>query len=323
MSIEDAEAIRNEVGMVQVAPEVQGRQQITYLRYNTNNTVIGTWPEYFEIYDHELTEGRFFDASEVASRRRVAVLGSTIPTSLQTPSWLLIGKTINLGGQPFEVIGILKEKGDGGFIRPDEQVFIPASTATYRLFGGRDAVNAIYAKTETTADLDPAWSQIDRVMRREHHVRPGDAADFNIRNSADLLETFSQTAQTFTFLLAGIAGLSLLVGGIGIMNIMLVSVTERTREIGVRKALGATKKAILFQFIIEALVLCVLGGAMGILTGFGGAALMNRSGAVQAAVSMEAVVVALAFSAGIGLFFGIWPAQRAARLDPIVSLRYE
>jgi putative ABC transport system permease protein len=184
-------------------------------------------------------------------------------------------------------------------------------------------VNAIYAKTETTEELDPAWSQIDRVMRREHHVRPGDAADFNIRNSADLLETFSQTAQTFTFLLAGIAGLSLLVGGIGIMNIMLVSVTERTREIGVRKALGATKRAILFQFIIEALVLCVLGGAMGILTGFGGAALMNRSGAVQAAVSMEAVVVALAFSAGIGLFFGIWPAQRAARLDPIVSLRYE
>jgi putative ABC transport system permease protein len=324
MTIEDAEAIRNEVGhLVKVAPEAQQRQQITYLRYNTNNAVIGTWPEYFEIYDHKLVEGRFFDRSEIEGRRRVAVLGYSIPDALTTPSWLLIGKTINIGGQPFEVIGILAEKGDGGFIRPDEQIFVPASTATYRLFGGRDQLNAIYAATETPEELDPAWSEIDRVMRRQHRIRPGDAVDFNIRNSADLLETFSQTAQTFTYLLAGIAGLSLLVGGIGIMNIMLVSVTERTREIGVRKALGATKKAILFQFIIEALVLCVLGGAMGILTGFAGAELMNRSGAVQAAISMEAVLVALGFSAGIGLFFGIWPAQRAARLDPIVSLRYE
>jgi putative ABC transport system permease protein len=324
MTAEDAEAIKNEVGhLVKVAPEAQQRQQVTYLRYNSNNSVIGTWPEYFEIYDHKLIEGRFFDRSELEGRRRVAVLGFSIPEALSTPSWLLIGKTINVGGQPFEVIGILDEKGDGGFIRPDEQIFVPATTATYRLFGGRDQINAIYAATETPEELDPAWSQIDRVLRREHRIRPGDAADFNIRNSADLLETFSQTAQTFTFLLAGIAGLSLLVGGIGIMNIMLVSVTERTREIGVRKALGATRRAILFQFIIEALVLCVLGGAMGILTGFAGAALMNRSGSMQATVSMEAVILALGFSAGIGLFFGIWPAQRAARLDPIVSLRYE
>jgi putative ABC transport system permease protein len=324
MSVSDAEALRAEVGgLVTVAPEAQSRQQITYLRWNTNNTILGTWPEYFDVYDHDVVEGRFFDFAEVQGRRRVAVLGHDIPEALNTPAWLLIGKTVNIGGQPFEVIGILAEKGDGGFIRPDDQIFIPISTAIYRLFGGRERLSAIYAATETPAELDAAWSEIDRVLRREHRIVPGQASDFNIRNSADLLETFSQTARTFTFLLAGIAGLSLLVGGIGIMNIMLVSVTERTREIGVRKALGATRAAILLQFIVEALVLCVLGGAMGIAIGMVGAELMNRSGAMEAAVSMEAVLVALVFSAGIGLFFGIWPAQRAARLDPIVSLRYE
>jgi len=324
MTVSDAEALRTEAGhLLKVAPEVQSRQQITYSRWNTNNTVVGTWPEYFEIYDHRLVEGRFFNLGEAQGRRRVAVLGSKIPEALGTPEWLLIGKTIQIGGQPFEVVGILAEKGDGGFIRPDEQIFVPVATATYRLFGGRDQLSAIYAATPTPRELDAAWSEIDRILRREHRIRPGAAADFSIRNSADLLETFGETTRTFTYLLAGIAGLSLLVGGIGIMNIMLVSVTERTREIGVRKALGATRKAILFQFIVEALVLCILGGALGVLAGVGGAAMMNRSGLMQAAVSFEAVVVALIFSAGIGLFFGIWPAQRAARLDPIESLRYE
>ncbi|HEX9885762.1 MAG TPA: FtsX-like permease family protein, partial [Longimicrobiales bacterium] len=159
--------------------------------------------------------------------------------------------------------------------------------------------------------------------RREHRIAPGDEADFNISNSADLLATFNETNQIFTYLLAGIAGVSLLVGGIGIMNIMLVSVTERTREIGVRKALGATRRAILFQFLIEALVLCVLGGMVGVLGGWGSARLMSDIAGWETAVSTKAVVAALVFSAGIGLFFGIWPAQRAARLDPIVALRYE
>jgi putative ABC transport system permease protein len=324
MKIADAEALRTATrGSMIIAPEVQSRQQIVYTRFNTNNTILGTWPEYFQVYDHKLTEGRFFDEGEVQGRRRVAVLGSDIPDLLQTPGWLLIGKTVQIGGQPFEVVGILAEKGDGGFIRPDEQVFIPASTATFRLFGGRDQLSAIYAATPTPATLDAAWSDIDRVLRREHKISPGATADFSIRNSADLLETFSATTQTFTLLLAGIAGLSLLVGGIGIMNIMLVSVTERTREIGVRKALGATRQAILFQFIVEALVLCVIGGIMGVMLGYGGAEMIKRSGSMQAVVSPGAVFVAIGFSAGIGLFFGIWPAQRAARLDPIVALRYE
>jgi putative ABC transport system permease protein len=284
---------------------------------------VGTWPEYFDVYDNHLVEGRFFDWAEVQGRRRVAVVGYSIPEELSTPAWLLIGKTINIGGQPFEVVGILAEKGDGGFIRPDDQIFIPLSTGVARVFGGRDNLNAIYAATETPEELEEAWTQIDWTLRRAHRIRPGQGADFNIRNSADLLETFSATARTFTLLLAGIAGLSLLVGGIGIMNIMLVSVTERTREIGVRKALGATKSAIMLQFIVEALVLTTLGGAFGIAAGFGAAEVMNRAAEMEAVVSVEAVVLALAFSAAIGLFFGIWPAQRAARLDPIVSLRYE
>jgi putative ABC transport system permease protein len=193
----------------------------------------------------------------------------------------------------------------------------------YRVFGGRERLGSIYAATGSPEQLDEAFGAIDRIMRREHRIRPGEEADFSIRNSADLLATFNETNQVFSYLLAGIAGVSLLVGGIGIMNIMLVSVTERTREIGVRKALGATRKAILFQFLIEALVLCFLGGVVGVLGGWGSARLMSDLAGWQTAVSPSAVLIALAFSVGIGLFFGIWPAQRAARLDPIDALRYE
>jgi putative ABC transport system permease protein len=189
--------------------------------------------------------------------------------------------------------------------------------------GGRDRLNSIYAATETTEELDLAYAEIDRIIRREHRIRAGDDADFNIRNSADLLEAFNENNKTFTMLLAGIAGISLLVGGIGIMNIMLVSVTERTREIGVRKALGATRKAVMFQFLIEALVLCTLGGLLGVAVGMGSSWALNTYANWNTAVALDSVVMALAFSAGIGLFFGIWPAQRAARLDPIDALRHE
>ena len=325
MRIEDAEALRSEtLGLLKVSPELQSRMQVAYLRWNSSNTLMGVWPEYFEIYNHEVVAGRFFTEGELRGRRRVAVLGHNLPESLgETPPELLIGQTIQLRGIPFEVIGVLAEKGDAAWVRPDDQVFIPQSTAQYRVMGGRDRLNAIYASTESTEELDKAYGEIDRIMRREHRIRPGEEADFNIRNSADLLETFNETNETFTLLLAGIAGVSLLVGGIGIMNIMLVSVTERTREIGVRKALGATRREIMTQFLVEALFLCVLGGLLGVVVGYGAAELMTRVAEWETVVAPQAVAVALAFSAGIGLFFGIWPARRASMLDPIDALRYE
>ena len=320
----DAEALRAETpGLLTVAPETSSRRQISYLRYNSNNQIVGTWPEYFDIYDMELEFGRYFNPGEVQGRRRVAVLGYLVPERLETPAAALVGQTIQIGGQPFEVIGVMKEKGDAAWFRPDENVFVPVTTGIYRLFGGRERLSAIYAATATPEQLDLAYGEIDRVLRREHRIRPGEEADYNIRNSADLLSTFNETQQTFTYLLAGIAAVSLLVGGIGIMNIMLVSVTERTREIGTRKALGATRKEILLQFLIEALVLCFIGGVLGIAAGVGGAKALSVFAEWDTRVAMGSVYAALGFSVAIGLFFGIWPAQRAARLSPIEALRYE
>jgi len=325
LSVDDAIALRAESGgLMKVSPEQQSRMQVAYKRWNSNTQIMGVWPEYFEMYNHALLTGRWFDQGEVQGRRRVAVLGHNLPETLgDVEPELLIGETVQIRGIPFEVIGILQEKGDAAWVRPDDQIFIPQATAQYRVMGGRDRLNSIYAATETAADLDMAYAEIDRVVRREHRIRPGEDADFNIRNSADLLETFNSTNQTFALLLAGIAGISLLVGGIGIMNIMLVSVTERTREIGVRKALGATKRAIMTQFLVEALFLCILGGFLGVAAGYGAAAMVTRFAEWDTAVAPEAVMTALGFSAAVGLFFGIWPARRAAILDPIDALRYE
>jgi len=325
LSVEDAIALRDQSGgLLQVSPEQQSRMQVSYKRWNSNTQIMGVWPEYFDMYDHGLQYGRFFDQGEVQGRRRVAVLGYNMSETLgETPPELLIGETIQIRGIMFEVIGIMEEKGDAAWVRPDDQVFIPQSTAQYRVMGGRDRLNSIYAATATPEELDLAFAEIDRIVRREHRIKAGEDADFNIRNSADLLETFNETNQTFALLLAGIAAISLLVGGIGIMNIMLVSVTERTREIGVRKALGATRRAIMTQFLVEALFLCVLGGLIGVAAGYGAAAIMTRVAAWDTAVAPEAVAAAIGFSAGVGLFFGLWPARRAALLDPIDALRYE
>lgn len=321
----DADALIEDAGgRLTIAPEISQRLQVTMSRFNTNSEILGTWPTYFDIYNMPLAFGRSFEWGEVEGRRRVAVVGWEIPERLNTPAPLLVGRTIQIRGTPFEVVGVLAEKGEMGWTRPDQMVFIPVSTAQYRVFGGRDRLRAILARVDGGPDAMPqAYTIIDQTLRREHRIAPGAPADFEIRNSSDLLASFAETNRTFTFLLAGIAAVSLLVGGIGIMNIMLVSVTERTREIGVRKALGATRVNILLQFMVESLVLCVLGGIMGVLAGWGGAQLLSSLAEWNTAISTQSVVVALLFSAGIGLFFGIWPAQRAAKLDPIVALRYE
>jgi putative ABC transport system permease protein len=235
----------------------------------------------------------------------------------------MIHQTLLIRGIPFEIIGVLSAKGaSGGFQNPDEQILIPLETAQYRVFGSK-RLRSMSVQVADSVPIEQGMVDLERILRREHHIRPGGDNDFTIRNQQDILQTQQQATQVFTTLLASIAAVSLVVGGIGIMNIMLVSVTERTREIGVRKALGATRGNILLQFLIEALTLCILGGAIGILLGIGATIVLARVMQWNTLISPAAVVVAFGFSALVGLFFGIWPARRAAQLDPIVALRYE
>jgi putative ABC transport system permease protein len=320
----DARALLRDPRTISSAsPEMQRRLQVEYGAANGNIQIVGVWPSYFQIQNHAVAAGRLFNDSEERGRRRVAVLGAAINTPLGVPSTgSLVGQTIRVRGVPFEVIGVLATKGTVGWQSPDDNIYIPLSTAQFRVFG-TEQVQSIYVQAISPGEMDMALAEIDSVLRREHRLRPAEASDFSVRNQATLLETFQQTTRTFSFLLAGIALISLLVGGIGIMNIMLVSVTERTREIGVRKALGARKRDILLQFLIEALVLCLAGGAIGVLLGVGGAMALQRLAGWSTAVSPQAILIAFLFSGGVGVFFGLWPARRAARLDPIEALRYE
>jgi putative ABC transport system permease protein len=306
-----------------VSPEMSRNFQVEYGGRNASASIVGVWPSYFDINNHTVTVGRIFTDGEDAGRRRVAILGALAGDKIGVDSRMLLGREIRIKGIGFEVIGVLKEKGaSGGFGNPDERIYIPLSTAQFRIMG-QDRVNNVAVQATSAAQMTAATVEIDRVLRRERRIPPGENSDFTIRNSASLLNTFEETAKTFTMLLAGIAFVSLVVGGIGIMNIMLVSVTERTREIGVRKALGARKRDIMLQFLIESLVLCLAGGVIGLLVGAGGALAMSTMAGFNTAISPGVVGIAIAFSGFVGVFFGLWPARRAASLDPIISLRYE
>lgn len=326
LTIEDAEALAERGRyFAAVGPEMNKRLLLQYGSLNAQTQVTAALPQWLEIRKFTLAGGRFFDEAENAGIRRVAVVGSAVVENLglQTPE-ALTGEFVRIGGLQFEIIGVLESKGQaGGFgNNPDDIVVIPLSTGRYRVMGTNE-LNNIGVLATTEDEIPQAQAEIQSILRREHRLAAGKSDDFDIRNQAEFLNTFAETTKTFTFLLAGIAAVSLLVGGIGIMNIMLVSVTERTREIGVRKALGATKIAILFQFLIEAIVLCLLGGVIGVLLGAGGAFALTNLGGFNTTVDISSVILAFAFSATIGVLFGVWPARRAAALDPIIALRYE
>lgn len=325
LTVDDADALRfnNSGSLVAVIPEIQRSLQVKYGNANFNINILGTTPEYVTARNYNVVFGRNFTVGDDGARQRYALVGSEIPKMFNVHPAALIHQTIQIRGQPFEVIGVLSEKGSqGSFQNPDEQILVPLNTARYRLMG-TDRVRNIAVQIAEGIPLERGMVEIERILRAEHKIRPGAANDFQIRNQQEILATQQQTTQTFSVLLASIAAVSLIVGGIGIMNIMLVSVTERTREIGVRKALGATRFNILFQFLTEAVVLCMVGGILGIMAGAGGAMAMSKWLGWNTFVSPVAVTVAFGFSVAVGLFFGLWPAKRAAGLNTIDALRYE
>ncbi len=324
LTTDDADALVRDARLLsEVVPELSRSQQVKYGNKNINVNINGTTPNFFKVNNFKLAHGRLLSAGDNEARQRYAVLGGAIPAMLEANPAALINQTFLIRGIPFQIVGVLAEKGaEGSFWNPDEQIIIPLGTAEYRVFG-TDRLRSITVEVAENVPLEQGMVDLERVLRKEHRIPPGRDNDFQIRNRQQILATQQQATQIFTYLLASIAGVSLLVGGIGIMNIMLVSVTERTREIGIRKALGATKINIMMQFLVEALTLCLVGGILGILLGVGAAVALAKLASWNTLVSPTAVVVAFAFSAAIGLFFGIWPARRASVLDPIVALRYE
>ena len=297
--------------------------QVLWRNRNAHVQVTGTNPNFLDVRGFKLSLGRMFTELDDRARRHVAVLGAGVLRALGSETGAeLIDDQIRIAGRAFTVIGVLENRGVSGVGDADEQILIPFQTGRFELFGS-DRIQDIWVRASSEDSLMVAMLEVQTALRRSQRLRPGSPNNFTMRNQSDFLVALGETTEVFGLLLAGIAAVSLLVGGIGIMNIMLVSVTERTREIGVRKALGATRANILTQFLIEAVVLCLLGGAIGIAVGVGFAVVSRHTMGWNAAVAPQSIVVAFGFSAAVGLLFGVWPARRAANLDPVESLRYE
>ena len=321
--IKDAEALaKNKEYNWLVAPAMSGNRQIKYRNSNMSGEINGYLPINFEVRGFELGHGRLFTEKENLGRKRVIVLGSKVPGELKTSAKQILNKEILIAGTSYTVVGILSEEGSTGWQNPDDDLYVPLLTAAQRIFG-TDRLGWINIGISNDTNVDYVMMTIEQILRQKHDIGPGGENDFRINDWSQFSDLRRQATGIFTALIAGIAGISLIVGGIGVMNIMLVSVTERTREIGLRKALGATQRSIMMQFIIEAVLLCILGGLLGVFIGTLLLFLFTSLNDWIFYMPISAIIGSITFSALVGLFFGIWPAKRAAKLDPAVSLRYE
>ncbi len=304
-----------------VTPEVSNRAQVKFLNKNTNTTIVGTSPEYLVTANFTVENGRFFTENDIRYKKTVCILGKTVVDNLfenRNP----VGQKIKIKNIGFHVLGVMKEKGASGWRNPDDQVFIPYSTAMKRVFGN-DYLSSISIQAKSDKQLEGAEIEATELIRKQHKIPINKQLDFHVRNQAEFMETLEESSQTFTNMILGIAVVSLIVGGIGIMNIMLVSVTERTREIGLRKAVGAQRLDILFQFLVESTTLALIGGFVGVGVGIIGAEMVPSLWGWRTVISPIYGLLSFVVSALVGVFFGAYPAWKAAKLHPIDALRHD